>query len=98
MTAVTDMIVETEKILIEIRKCINLYYYCNDSKIIYNHILRDLFSLKKLELLSDFSLDYFNEDSSLEVLKLELIKLYKILTNRFLKIIDSYQDWKCLIC
>ncbi len=98
MMVVTDMLLETEKLLIEIRKCVSLYYYCDDSKIIYNHILRDLFGLKKLELLSDYSLGYFNEDSSIEVLKLELIKLYKLLTRRFLKLIDSYQDWKCLIC
>ena len=98
MKDVAEVLLEAERLLIEIRKCVSLYHYCEDGKIIYNHILKDIYTLNKPEILIDFSLDYFNEDSNITTLKVELLKLYKVLSNNFLTLINDYCDLKYLVC
>lgn len=98
MENIVDVIVEAGRIITEIKKCVSLYHFCQNKKQIYDYILKDIFYLDAPEVLTDFNLNYFTENSSLEVLKLELLKLYKSLTREFVRLMETHKEENILIC
>ena len=89
---IAEMICQTTQILTEIRKCQCMYHYCEDKKKIYNYIVSEICRLKKEEVLLYFVEEDFNENSSLEVLKIELLKLYRFLSGEFIHRIGNYNQ------
>ena len=93
-----DMICQTSQLLTDIRKCQSLYHYCEDKKAIYEHIVKEICFLKDEDVLLYFVNERFNEESSLEVLRIELLRLYKILADKFLGNIQTYAKPVEVIC
>lgn len=84
------MISQSSELLTEIRKCQSLYHYCEDNHIIYRFILQVIYRMNKVDVLLEFLADDLRENCSLEDLKLELLKLYKLLTQDFVQEIHRY--------
>lgn len=84
------MIRQTTEIVTEIQKCQSLYHYCNDNHLIYRYIIKEIYRLNKVDVLLAFLADDLRENCSIDVLKLELLKLYKFLTEEFALKIKSY--------
>ncbi|MDE5715889.1 MAG: hypothetical protein K2I42_07165 [Anaeroplasmataceae bacterium] len=89
---IAEMICQTTQILTDIRKVYSLYHYCNDRKLIYNQIVNEICLLKREDIMLYFVCEDFSEESSLEVLKIELLKLYKFLSNEFVHKIHSFNE------
>ncbi|MDE6047854.1 MAG: hypothetical protein K2M08_04980 [Anaeroplasmataceae bacterium] len=87
---VTDMICQTSELLREIKKCQSLYHYCNDNHLIYRYIIKEIYRLNKVDVLLEFLADDLRENCSLEDLKHELLKLYRILSDEFILAVKSY--------
>lgn len=86
----TDMICQTSVLLTEIKKCQSLYHYCKDNHLIYRYIIKEIYRINKVDVLLEFLADDLREDCSLDDLKNELLKLYRILSDEFLTTVKSY--------
>lgn len=87
---ITDMIRQTSELTTEIKKCQSLYHYCNDNHMIYRYIIKEIYRMNKVDVLLAFLADDLRENCSLDVLKVELLKLYKFLSDEFILKIKSY--------
>ncbi len=84
------MICQTSKLLTEIKKCQSLYTYCKDRHVIYRFIVKEIYRLNKVDILLVFLEDDLRENCSLDVLKEELLKLYKFQSEEFIHHIQSF--------
>ncbi len=89
---IAEMICQTTQILTDIRKIYSLYHFCNDPKLIYNHIVNEICMLKREDVMLYFVCEDFSEESSIDVLKIELLKLYKFLSNEFIHQIHRFNE------
>lgn len=87
---VTDMICQTSELLTEIKKCQSLYHYCNDNHLIYRYIIKEIYKLNKVDVLLEFLADDLRENCSLDDLKQELLKLYRVLSDEFLLTVNNF--------
>lgn len=87
---ITDMISQASELLIEIKKCQSLYHYCNDNHLIYRYIIKEIYRINKVDVLLEFLADDLRENCSLEELKHELLKLYRVLSDEFLLTVKNY--------
>lgn len=87
---VTDMICQTSELLTEIKKCQSLYHYCKDNHLIYRYIIKEIYKINKVDVLLEFLADDLRENCSLDELKNELLKLYRVLSDEFLTIVKSF--------
>ena len=87
---VTDMICQTSELLTEIKKCQSLYHYCNDNHLIYRYIIKEIYRINKVDVLLEFLADDLRENCSLDDLKQELLKLYRVLSDEFLLTVKKY--------
>ncbi len=84
------MICQTSELLTEIKKCKSLYHYCNDNHLIYRYIIKEIYRMNKVDILLEFLADDLRENCSLEDLKLELLKLYRFLSDEFISTVRNY--------
>ncbi len=90
--SIVDMICRMNEIVTEIRKCESLYFHCDDSELIYNHLLRSLNALQRPSVLFEFAREDLDENSSIENLKLKLLELYGSWRKEFLKVMKEYHQ------
>lgn len=90
--SVIDVITNSNIYLTEIKKCVNLYNYCEDKTTIYNHLVQKIYQLQDGDVISGFANSDINENSSLDDLKVELLKLYDIYTKEFLQVVSQYNN------
>lgn len=90
--SVIDVITNSDTCLVEIKKCVNLYNYCEDKKTIYNHILKNVYKLQDSNAFDSFVNSGISENSSLDELKVELLKLYDLYTKEFLNVVSQYNS------
>lgn len=81
---ITDMICQTSEILTQIKKCQCLYSHCKDKHILYRCIIQEIYRINKVDVLLVFLEDDLREDCSIEILKDELLKLYKFQSEEFI--------------
>lgn len=91
---VTDMISQTSELITAIKKCQSLYHYCNDNHLIYRYIIKEIYRINKVDVLLVFLADDLRENCSLEDLKHELLKLYRVLSDEFLLTVKNYNHTK----
>ena len=81
---ITDMICQTSELLTQIKKCQSLYSHCKDKHILYRFIIQEIYRINKVDILLVFLEDDLREDCNIEVLREELLKLYKFQSEVFI--------------